>query len=56
MLLQALVDSEAEQNLIDVKPASKLLLPLMPLNPPIPATALNNQVFTTIATKLNPLM
>lgn len=46
--LQALLDSEGEQNIIDTELANQLHLSLIPLNPPVPVTALNNQVFGVI--------
>lgn len=44
----ALIDSGAEQNLMDTQLAEKLDLPLLSLEPPIPASALNNQVIEYI--------
>lgn len=46
--LNALIDLGTEQSLIDFDFVSELCLPLIPLNYPITATALNNQVFPQI--------
>lgn len=53
--LQALIDSAAEQNLIDFVLAKRLHLPLEMLDPPIPVTALNNQVFAHITHQVGPV-
>lgn len=51
----ALVDSGAEQNLIDTEVAKSLNLPLTQLEPPIPASALNNEVFAMITHQTAPV-
>lgn len=51
-----LIDSGAELNRIDLELAKQLDLPLIPLDPAIPATALNSQVFAQIHTKPSPFV
>lgn len=51
----ALVDSGAEQNLIDEKLAKELEVPLTLLEPPLPASALNKQVFAYITHQTAPV-
>lgn len=53
--LQALVDSGSEQNLISFDHATQLGLHLVPLDPPISARALNNQVFAQITHHTEPV-
>lgn len=53
--LHALVDSRAEQNLIDFALAERLHLPLIALDSPIPVTALNGQMFSQITHQTGPL-
>uniref|UniRef100_A0A3P8NIY2 Gypsy retrotransposon integrase-like protein 1 n=2 Tax=Astatotilapia calliptera TaxID=8154 RepID=A0A3P8NIY2_ASTCA len=52
---QALVDSGSEQNLISFDHATRLGLHLVPLDPPISAKALNNQVFAQITHHTEPV-
>ncbi|KAL3992222.1 crystallin, alpha A [Sarotherodon galilaeus] len=52
---RALVDSGAEQNLIDRDLADQLQIPLFEVNPPIPVKALNNQVFSHITHRTTPV-
>uniref|UniRef100_A0A3P8R7J1 Gypsy retrotransposon integrase-like protein 1 n=1 Tax=Astatotilapia calliptera TaxID=8154 RepID=A0A3P8R7J1_ASTCA len=51
----ALVDSGAEQNLMDEKLAKRLAVSLTPLEPPTPASTLNNQVFAYITHQTAPV-
>lgn len=53
--LQAFVDSICEQNLKDMDLARQLVFPLVPLKPPILASALNNKVFAYITHKTEPM-
>jgi len=46
--LHVLVDSGAEQNLLDTSLINQLNIPLEPLTSPINVTALNGQILTTI--------
>lgn len=52
---QALVNSGAEQNLIDRDLADQLQITLFELNPSIPVKALNNQVFSYITHRTTPV-
>lgn len=51
----ALIDSGAEQNLINHDLAKTLKLPLTPLSLPIPVSALNDKVFATITHQTAPV-
>ena len=53
--LLALIDSGAEDNLLDTQLAQQLGCAVEPLENPIPALALNGEVFTTITHKTSPV-
>ena len=53
--LSVLVDSGADDNLIDGALAHQLLLPLTPLKPPVVATALDRRLITNMTPSTAPI-
>lgn len=56
LLLQALIDSGADANFVDVQPAKELDLNLQPLPHPIQVRSLNNQLLHQFKFQTQPVL